>query len=49
MGRIELYCRMEPLVQGIAAMKPLHVYTGFVEPCSGSLTTFVGALSSKAG
>ena len=49
MGMIELYRRTEPLVQGYAVMKPLHVYTGFVEPCPGSLMTFVGALSSKAG
>ena len=49
MGRIELYCHAEPLVQGYAAMKPLHVYARFVEPCPGSLMTFVDALSSKAG
>ena len=49
MGKIELYYRAEALVQGYVAMKPLHVYAGFVELCPGSLTTFVGALSSKAG
>ena len=49
MGMIELYCRAEPLVQDYAVMKPLHVNAGFVEPCPGSLTTYVGALSSKAG
>ena len=49
MGRIELYCREEPLVQGYAGMKPLHVYAGLIEPCPGSLTTFLGALSSKVG
>ena len=53
--RIELsfivsWCkRAEPLVQGYVAIKPLYVCAELVEPCLGSLTTFVGALNSKAG
>ena len=50
MSFIVSWCkRAEPLVQGYAAIKPVYVYAGLVEPCPGSLMTCLGALASKAG
>ena len=39
----------EPLVQGYAAIKPLYVCAELIELCPGSLTTCLGALTSKDG
>ena len=50
LSRIVSWCKhAEPLVQAYAAIKPLYVYAGLVEPCPRSLTTFLCALIRKLG